>query len=61
MKGDPLSPFLFILMEECLDRSTKASILDGSLKGLNLYDDHPNSSNLQFFEDNMIMGDTSAR
>lgn len=37
-KGDPLSPFLFILMMEGLDRSIKHAKEVGKIKGLQLFD-----------------------
>ena len=36
-QGDPLSPFLFVLLAEGLERYIKAYINDGSLKGLPLH------------------------
>jgi hypothetical protein len=36
-QGDPLSPFLFFLMAEGLGCYLKASVLEGSLKGLPLH------------------------
>jgi hypothetical protein len=41
-QGDPLSPFLFILMAEGLGREIKAAITENKIKGLRLHnDDHP--------------------
>jgi hypothetical protein len=45
-QGDPLSPFLFVLMAEGLGRYIKATILEGSLKGLPLHNIHPAPSHI---------------
>ena len=55
-KGDPLFPFLFILMVESLGRGLKVEIREGPLKGLHLHGLDPSISNSMFMEDTMFMG-----
>jgi hypothetical protein len=50
-QGDPLSPFLFVLMAEGLGRCIKAALTDGSLKGLPLHNIQPALSHSQFVDD----------
>eukprot|EP00253_Pinus_taeda_P032540 PITA_32540 len=57
-QGDPLSPFLFIIMAEGLGRSLNAAIQSHDLKGINLHD-APTVSHQQFVDDNMIFGHSS--
>jgi hypothetical protein len=60
-QGDPLSPFLFVLMAEGLGRYIKATILEGSLKGLPLHNIHPAPSHSQFVDDTLLMNTPTAR
>eukprot|EP00253_Pinus_taeda_P008595 PITA_08595 len=59
-QGDPLSPFLFIIMAKGLGRSLNATIQSHELKGLNLHD-APTVSHQQFVDDNMIFGHSSVQ
>eukprot|EP00253_Pinus_taeda_P031183 PITA_31183 len=59
-QGDPLSPFLFVIMAEGLRRSLKAAISDGHLKGLSFHQ-APTTSHQQFFDDNMLFGHSSVQ
>jgi hypothetical protein len=55
-QGDPLSPFLFILMMEGLSRSIKVATTEGTIKGLQLYEDNPTTTHQQFVDDTMLHG-----
>jgi exonuclease III len=54
-QGDPLSPFLFVLMAEGLGRYIKAAVTDGSLKGLPLHNIQPAPSHSQFVDDTLLL------
>jgi hypothetical protein len=54
-KGDPLSPFLFVIIVEGLGCYIKASIQNGSLQGLHFHDLQPTASHDQFVDDTMLM------
>jgi hypothetical protein len=54
-QGDPLSPFLFVIMVEGLGRYLKASVVEGSLKGLPLHNIQPTPSHSQFVDDTLLM------
>jgi hypothetical protein len=60
-QGDPLSPFLFILMAEGLSRTLKAAIRDHSLSGLTPHGISPPISHSQFVDDILLMGLSTAR
>jgi hypothetical protein len=60
-QGDPLSPFLFVLMAEGLGRYLKAAVLEGSLKGLPLHNLHPVPSHSQFVDDTLLMNTPTVR
>jgi hypothetical protein len=55
-QGDPLSPFLFIILEEGLGRSIKAAVANRMLKGLPLHGISPLISHSQFVDDTLMMG-----
>lgn len=54
-QGDPLSPFLFILMAEGLGRLIKHSYFSQQLKGLSIHNS-PAITHQQFVDDNMLYG-----
>jgi hypothetical protein len=54
-QGDPLSPFLFVIMVEGLGWYINASIGDGSLKGLPLHNLQLAPSHSQFVDDTLLM------
>eukprot|EP00253_Pinus_taeda_P024057 PITA_24057 len=59
-QGDPLSPFLFIIMAEGLGRSLHSAIHSNALKGISLHG-APTVSHQQFVDDNMIFGHSSVQ
>jgi hypothetical protein len=60
-QGDPLSPFLFIIMAEGLSRTIKEAITDHSLSGLTPHGISPPISHSQFVDDILLMGMSTAR
>ena len=58
-QGDPLSPFLFILLAEGLGRYLRAAVHDGSLKGLPLHNLQPALSHSQFIDDTLLLNSPS--
>eukprot|EP00253_Pinus_taeda_P030389 PITA_30389 len=52
-QGDPLSPFLFVLMAEGLGRHIKNALLSHQLKGLSVHNT-PANSHQQFVDDTML-------
>lgn len=54
-QGDPLSPFLFIILAEGLSRTLKATISDHSLSSLTLHGLSPPISHSQFVDDSLLM------
>jgi hypothetical protein len=60
-QGDPLSPFLFIIMAEGLSRFIKASLADKSLAGLSLHGMDPPISHNQFVDDTLMLSSPTIR
>jgi hypothetical protein len=60
-QGDPLSPFLFIILAEGLNRTLKVAISDCSLSGLTLHGISPPISHSQFIYDSLLMGVPTVR
>eukprot|EP00253_Pinus_taeda_P026720 PITA_26720 len=54
-QGDPLSPFLFVIMAEGLGRHIKQALLSHHLKGISIHHS-PASSHQQFVDDTMLYG-----
>eukprot|EP00253_Pinus_taeda_P011523 PITA_11523 len=52
-QGDPLSPFLFVIIAEGLGRNIKSVIASRCLKGLS-FNNSPSFSHQQFVDDNML-------
>ena len=55
-QGDPLSPYLFILMAEGLGRFLKTQVRQGLIQGWSWNTDCPIYSHLQFVDDTGLMG-----
>jgi hypothetical protein len=60
-QGDPLCPFLFVLMAEGLGRTISAAITDSSLKGLPLHNLQPALSPSQFVDDTLLLNSPSVK
>ncbi|GJW91857.1 reverse transcriptase domain, reverse transcriptase zinc-binding domain protein [Tanacetum coccineum] len=58
-QGDPLSPFLFLIVAEALQVMTLEACNKGIFKGLSLDDDGPNISLLQYADDALFFGEWS--
>jgi hypothetical protein len=55
-QGDPLSPFLYIILVEGLGRSLSRAKRKGDIKGISLHQGEEALSHLQFVDDNILMG-----
>eukprot|EP00253_Pinus_taeda_P006789 PITA_06789 len=55
-QGDPLSPFLFILVMEGLGRTIKSAKVSGKIKGLQLVENGQALTHQQFVDDTMLQG-----
>jgi hypothetical protein len=60
-QGDPLSPFLFVIMAEGLGRYLSASIANGTLQGLSIHGLQPTASHNQFVDDTLLLNTPTAR
>eukprot|EP00253_Pinus_taeda_P025841 PITA_25841 len=59
-QGDPLSPFLFVIMAEGLGRKINSVILSRNLKGISFHQDLV-VSHQQLVDDNMLFGHPSVQ
>eukprot|EP00253_Pinus_taeda_P029368 PITA_29368 len=59
-QGDPLSPFLFVIMAEGLGRHIKQALQSNHLRGISIHNS-PASSHQQFVDDTMLYGYPSAQ
>ena len=57
-QGDPLSPFLFFLMEEGLGHLIKHALLSQDLRGISIYGTS-DITHQRFVDDNMLFGHPS--
>jgi hypothetical protein len=55
-QGDPLSPFMFILMMEGLGRSIKSATVAGEITGIKTFENFPTSMHQQFVDDTLLHG-----
>ena len=60
-QGDPLSPFIFVLVAEGLGRLIKGKILAGRLKGLHLHEGSEVQSHQQFVDDTLLMAHSAVQ
>jgi ABC-type sugar transport system permease subunit len=60
-QGDPLSPFLFVILAEGLSHHIQAHIASGALQGLKLHGMDSPISHSQFVDDTMTMGSSTAK
>eukprot|EP00253_Pinus_taeda_P012487 PITA_12487 len=54
-QGDPLSPFLFVLMMEGLGRAIKMENVEGRIQGIKLTPDGEANAHQQFVDDTMLI------
>ena len=55
-KGDPISPFLFLILMEGLNRLIKSAKDKNIIKGLQPLNNIPTTTHQQFFDDTMLHG-----
>ena len=60
-QGDPLSPFLLIIMEEGLSRTIQVAIRNSTLQGISIHNLNPPLSHTQFVDDTTLMGSPTLR
>lgn len=58
-KGDPISPFLFIIAMEALNIALKSSGSEGLVKGIRLPTSGPVVSHVLYADDALLMGEWS--
>lgn len=60
-KGDPMSPFLFIIMVEALGRSISKAKEEGEIQGIPITSGLPSFTHQQFVDDTLLFGQGNIR
>eukprot|EP00253_Pinus_taeda_P017516 PITA_17516 len=60
-QGDPLSPFLFVIMVEGLERSLSEANQTNQLKGIKVVHQGPTLMHQQFVDDTILMGTSTVK
>ncbi|XP_071695782.1 uncharacterized protein [Rutidosis leptorrhynchoides] len=60
-QGDPISPFLFIIVAEGLNILVKRALANGHLQGLKIGHDNLNITHLQYADDTIFFGEWNKR
>jgi hypothetical protein len=55
-QGDPLSPYLYIILVEGLGRLLQKEVTEKKIQGIRLQEEVDPVTHLQFFDDNLLMG-----
>ena len=55
-QGDPISPFLFIIMAEAFGRAVQEAQLVGNIKGVKVTNEVENTTHQQFADDTILAG-----
>ena len=55
-QGDPLSPFLYIIMAEVFGRSLSRALCEGVIKGITVTENIPNITHQQYANDTIFPG-----
>lgn len=60
-QGDPLSPFLYIIMAEAFGRSLSRALNEGVIKGVTVTKNVPNITHQQYADDTILPGESSIK
>lgn len=59
LQGDPISPFLFIILAEAFERSIKKAQKEWKIKGITILEDIQKITHLQFSDDTILPWESS--